>query len=84
MGVYVSFDDSPSDPTYSFADAVVLVESDGTGDNPCVGEGVKRIVPVLPSTDADIRAFADIMGWGVGMDNEGQLILYTDVRTPIE
>lgn len=84
MGVYVSFDDSNNDPTYTFADSAVLIESDGEGENPCVGAGVKRIVPVLPSSDAEIRAFASIMGWGVGTDNEGQLILYTDVRTPIE
>lgn len=86
MGLFVCFDDSSSDPTYSFADCVSLVETDNVerDGNPCVGEGVKRIVPVLPSSDADIRAFADIMGWGVGTDNEGQLILYTDVRTPIE
>ena len=84
MNVFACFNDSDHDPTYTSADAVTLVVSDGTGDNPCVGAGVKRVVPALPSNDADIRAFADIMGWGVGEDNEGQLILYTDVRTPIE
>jgi hypothetical protein len=80
MGLYVCFNDSSTDPTYDSADVVTLVESNGEDGNPCVGAGVKRIVPVLPSSDAEIRAFADIMGWGVGMDNEGQLILYTNVR----
>lgn len=76
MPLYVSFCDSNNDPTYAAADEVVLVDSDGTGENPCAGPGVRRTVSVLPMGSQEIRDFADIMGWTVQEVN-GKLVLDT-------
>lgn len=83
MTIYVSFDESDNDPTYANANSVILVESNDTGENPCVGEAVKRVAPILPDNSVEIRAFASIMGWDVGVDNDGQIILYTGVSVPL-
>ena len=84
MGLYVCFDDSPHDPTYSSADNAWLVESDDGDGNPCAQGRAKREVPILPTNLEQIETFASIMGWSVETDNEGQVVLYTGVRTPIE
>jgi len=79
--IFVSLEDSSHDPTYASADDVVVVDSsiDVSEGNPCVGEGVKKLAPVLPSTLDEIRAYASIIGWSVEFDNEGQMVLYTGV-----
>jgi hypothetical protein len=82
MPLFVSFQDSSIDPTYSLADDVLLVESDATDDdddNPCVGRSVRRTAPVAPMTATEIQAFASIMGWAVETDNDGNLVLYPGV-----
>ena len=79
MGFYVCFDDSDSDPTYSPASSAYLVEGDNAnGGNPCSFANSKKTVSVLPQTPNEIREFANFMGWDVGMDNDGQLIIYTN------
>ncbi len=81
MPLFVSFQDSNSDPTYALSDDVLLVESDATDDddNPCVGRSVRRTAPVAPMTATEIQAFASIMGWAVETDNDGNLVLYPGV-----
>jgi hypothetical protein len=74
--IYISLEDSKSDPTYTYADNAILVESDVKGENPCVGPGVRRTVSVLPMGSQEIRDFADIMGWTVQEVN-GKLVLDT-------
>lgn len=78
MGIYVCFDDSDSNPTYSAASAAYLVEGDSAnGDNPCSLANSKRTVSVLPDSAEEIREFADFMGWDVLTDEKGQLVIYT-------
>lgn len=79
MGYYISLNDSSMDPTYASADECDVIESDDTGENPCVGRGVKRFAPVLPKSREDILAFCAIIGWAVECDNEGNLVLYPGV-----
>jgi len=82
MNLYVCFDDSTNDPTYTHADSAFLVESesDGSEGNPCAEECVRRAVPILPNRLEEIEVFASIMGWSVGYDNDGQVILYTGIH----
>lgn len=79
MSLYVSFDDSSNDPTYTFADAALLVEVQGEhdGDNPCVASGA-RSVPILPATPDEIRLYCQMQGWTVEV-REGKLIIDTGV-----
>jgi len=77
MALYISFNDSVIDPTYASADEAVLVYSkDNSEDNPCISEDAVS-VPVLPNTYNEILTFANLIGWDVGYDNDGQVILYT-------
>ena len=80
--LYVCFDDSDYDPTYIGVDAALLVESDVDPDtgNPCARGFTLREVSVLPHSKDEIEIFASIMGWDVGVDNDGQIILYTGVQ----
>lgn len=80
MALYVCFDDSPHDPTYTSADSAWLVDSDDGDGNPCAPGRANRKVPILPSNLEEIEAFASIMEWSVETDNEGQIILYTGVN----
>lgn len=81
--LYVMFDDSkePSDPAYAYASEATLVEAsaDVDADNPCVGPGVLRSAPVMPTTSDEIRAYAAILGWQVSVDSDGTLTLHTNV-----
>ena len=81
--VYISFNDSRNDPTYSDLNGCSMVEHDHTlvedeDANPCV-EGVTQEVefPILEIEQA--KAFASMMGWGYAFDNEGQILLYTGI-----
>lgn len=81
MGLYICFDDSDSDPTYSAASAAYLVEGDSTnGENPCSFENAKRTVSVLPNNLTEIEEYAEIMGWNVGIDADGTVVLYTNIK----
>lgn len=79
--LYVAFDDSSSDPTYSPADSVYLVVAapDYNGGNPCVGDGIKFSVPLLPGNVVEIEHFAEAIGWTVKYDSEGQAIIHTGI-----
>jgi hypothetical protein len=77
--VYVSFNDSIHDPTYTSAEGVLLVESASTEQNPCASGHTYREVSVMPRTLEEVRVFADIMGWSVETDHEGQVVLYTGI-----
>lgn len=78
--LFVSFDDG-NDPTYASADSAWLVDStdDGSEKNPCVGDSVVQVAPVVPETLDEAKAFAAILGWSVEYDNESQMILYTGI-----
>ena len=78
MNVYAAFMDSDTDPTYTSASECVLVVSDSTGDNPCVGERVSTVIPVMPKSEYEIRAYADLLGWRVDV-KDGKLVLLTGV-----
>lgn len=78
--LYVSFDDSTNDPTYTSADFVMLVESeDEDGENPCVADGAKS-TPLIPMTVAEARVFADMMGWTVSMNGDGNVVFTTSIK----
>jgi len=83
MPLYIAFSDSQNDPTYTLASEAVLVESDGEGYNPCVGENIKRAF-VLPENVEQLKALASMHGWDWGFDNDGQLILYTGMKEESE
>lgn len=80
-GIYISFDDSSSNPTYTSADVALLVEGSETDDNenPAADVNVVLSAPVLPSNIEELQAFARLQGWGLEFDNEGQAILYTGI-----
>lgn len=80
MGIYVCFDDSSKDPTFTNADNAYLVDSSYEDGNPCVDDNVNKKVSLIPSSYDDIKIFASIMGWNVETDNDGQVILYTGVQ----
>ena len=81
MGIYVCFDDSDSDPTYSAASAAYLVEGDSAnGENPCSFANAKRTVSVLPNNLPEIEEYAEFMGWTVGIDTDGTVVLYTNIK----
>lgn len=82
MGMYVCFNDSEGDPTYAGVDNAWLVESNleaGEG-NPCSKHHAERAVPIIPVTSLEVRMFAEMLGWSVDTDNDGQLIIYTGVQ----
>ena len=76
---YVSFNDKSSDPTYESADYVSLIESDNTGENPCVGSAVRKQVPVMPNNREEVIAFCDLMGWEIKYDDQDRMIVYPGV-----
>lgn len=80
MALYVCFNDSVSDPTYTGVDSAILVESYEQDSNPCSVGKTKREVPIMPRSISDIEDFAAIMGWSVETDNNGQVILYTGMQ----
>lgn len=77
MGVYVCFDDSVSDPTYSHVDNAFLVIGESEDCNPCAPENVKAIAPMVPNTLEELRSFCRIMGWDMTIDDNGQAVIYT-------
>lgn len=80
MGIYVSFNDSFNDPTYSSADNVTLVSSssDDFSHNPCVD--FEEQVSVLPNDLNELKVFARMQGWDIHYDANGQAILHTGIR----
>lgn len=77
--LYVSFDDSNTDPTYANADSVYLVDAPSSEDgNPCVSDNA-RTIPLFPSNKADLQTFAEFFGWEVREEN-GKMVIVTDVR----
>ena len=82
--LYVCFNDSGRDPTYSPADDAFLCISDydERDGNPC-GSGVHgaMFAPLNPTSEADIRAFAQLFGWSVKV-KAGRIMLMTDI--PVE
>ncbi len=78
--LFVSFNDDDTDPTFTTATGASLVLADGdTDDNPCASS-TARHAPCAPRTAEDIEAFAAVMGWAVETDNDGNLVLYTNVQ----
>jgi hypothetical protein len=75
--VFVSFNDSNYDPTYSPVEEASLVLSKSTGDdeNPCAGSVVEHTAPILPRTEAEAQAFAAILGWQVSFDDQDRMVL---------
>lgn len=81
MNVYVSFDDSHNDPTYTNAESAYLIipVKDEGDTNPCRRDNVGVKVPVLPSNLDEIKAFCSIMGFELHFDTAGQAIIHTGV-----
>ena len=84
MNIYVCFNDSSSDPTYTGANDAYLVESEFDSyindGNPCANNNAKNYIPVMPSTAEDIINFAKIMGWDISTDRNGTIALNTKVE----
>ena len=80
MALYVRFNDSDFDPTFTLASEAFLVDSDSdSGENPCAVAQMNSEVSVLPTTSDEIVAYADIMGWTVTTDTDGRIVLHTGV-----
>lgn len=80
MMLYVCFDDSDVDPTYMAADGAFLVDSDDdVFDNPCVATGAKR-TPLIPMTRAEANAFAEMLGWTVTVNGDGNVVFVTSIK----
>jgi hypothetical protein len=78
--LFVCFSDSRNDPTYASAyDAAFVIGYSDGDENPC-GEG-KALdkCPVVPKNIEEMRRFADMLGWSLEFDNEGQAVLYTEM-----
>lgn len=76
--LYVAFDDSHTDPTYTSALNAYFVEGDSDADvNPCT-EG--QWVPVVPVTAEDLKMWAAVMHWTVSKDKDGNLVITTDIE----
>lgn len=81
MGVYVCFDDSDSNPTYSPVSSAYLVEGDSSSDeNPCSLRNSKRTVSICPDNLLELEEFAAIMGWSLTIDENGNGILNTHLN----
>lgn len=80
MAFYVCLDDNAINPTYTVANKAFLIESNEENYNPCARNFTKREVSVMPKNIDDLKIFADIMGWSVETDNDGQVILYTGMQ----
>lgn len=80
MAIYVSFNDSKVDPTYSLVDNVILVDSDSEdgNENPCVDQ-VNMVAPVIPINYNEVVAYAKMMGWGMSTDSDGNVVLHTHI-----
>lgn len=79
--LYLSMNDSRRDPTYSAAETCVLVVGPSDcANNPCSDENAQQVCDLIPTDEMNLRIFADMYGWDIGMDNEGQMILYTGIR----
>ena len=73
MGLYVAFDDSKTDPTYTSVEEAYLVDHDNPDD---LSSG--EWVPVLPSFPDEIRQWAALAGFTVTEVN-GKLVIETGV-----
>ncbi|NBT35737.1 MAG: hypothetical protein EBT03_09415 [Betaproteobacteria bacterium] len=72
--LYISFDDSNSDPTYCGADVCLLVEATEGDGNPCASP--TRCVPVIPVSPEEIALWAEMVGWQVTVV-DGEIVLRT-------
>ena len=82
--LYVCFNDSGRNPTYSSAEDAFLCISDvdPNEQNPCGSDAHGAMfAPMIPETEADIRAFAQMFGWSVKV-KAGRIMLMTDI--PVE
>lgn len=80
--VFFDFGDESQDPTYADADdAYIAVVSNhakqGEDVNPCLAA---KKIPCLPDTKEEIQDFADLMGWDVSFNAEGQMVLNAGIR----
>lgn len=78
--VYISFDDSSRNPTYAGMDGALLVLGPSESDhNPCGDDEMIEKHDLIPTTPGGLRFFARAFGFDVGVDNDGQMILYTGI-----
>jgi|LakMenEpi03Aug12_release.lakeMendotaPanAssembly.Ray.scaffolds.fasta_scaffold161799_3 hypothetical protein len=76
--LFVCFNDSDSDPTYASAyDAHFVIGYSDGDENPCGEDNALDKCPVVPKNIEELRRFADMLGWNLEFDNEGQAVLYT-------
>lgn len=62
--LYVSFDDSKTDPTYSYVGDVSLVIAPDVDGNPCVSDSAEK-TPLVPNNIQELVKFAEVFGWSV-------------------
>ena len=85
--LYISFNDSKTDPTYASAETCMLVEAtpfegnveDWDGNlNPVVSKDAE-VTPLFPDNEKELRAFAKMFGWEVKV-KAGTMILVTPIK----
>lgn len=75
--LYVSFNDSVSNPTYAALDGCSLVLGESECENPCKNDNIIDKVSLVPDNHEEMKKFCELMGYDYGYDNNGQLIIYT-------
>jgi len=75
--LYVSLNDSETDPTYASADDAEIVSLEGDLDNIILSEGKRA--PMIPRTHKEICDFAAILGWQVDTF-DGKVVLIPTVE----
>jgi hypothetical protein len=63
MALYVCFDDSISDPTYTSLDGAMVVDGPPGAPNPCAHAQHLDNAPICPTTAAEAERLARLFGW---------------------
>ena len=76
--LFIAFDDSSSDPTYTSLSCAFLVEaSDDSEGNPC-GSPNAKWTPAIPGNAEELRTWAELLGWTLEA-RDGKLMVVTNI-----